>query len=319
MGGGRTSVTLLPDSNKLQMTNWNEWKRSMTRILRMKGLMGYADGSVKRPARSRSLLIHITSTPGTPTRTSQLTLSVSLNPFDAQRATTQSTGKLLGVSPNPSSSQAKPLPHVPVLDEEEWDCLDAAAVSNITLNIKNQTIQSKFGDNASASEIWGSLCARFERTSGVLALQAQNRLNAHKYVDGHDLQSHLDTMSKSWQEALAVGVKIQDDEFCHILQSSLPPSWALFVVTLITVDDPVILETSLLTFADLKGPSSKSISPTSSTALISTAVTGSVCTNCGRSNRASDRCYRKGGGPNIRHHLGGGNGSRLSSFGVHLG
>lgn len=92
-----------------------------------------------------------------------------------------------------------------------------AASTHIRLNIKNWIILLKFRDGMSAAEIWTSLCARFERTNGILALQAQNKLNACKYTDGHDLQSHLDTMSKLWEEVLSVGVRVEEDEFCHIL------------------------------------------------------------------------------------------------------
>jgi len=53
-------------------------------------------------------------------------------------------------------------------------------------------------------------------------------------------------MSKLWQDILVVGVKIEDDDFYHILQSSFPPSWAPLVTTPISVDDPVALESSLL-------------------------------------------------------------------------
>jgi len=64
-------------------------------------------------------------------------------------------------------------------------------------------------------------------------------------------------MSRLWEAALAVGVKIQDNKFCHMLRSSFPPGWALLVATLIAVNDPVTLKTSLLAFADIRGLSSK--------------------------------------------------------------
>jgi hypothetical protein len=293
------SLTRLSDDERLQMTNWIEWKRSMIPILRMKGLWGYVDGSVKPPSRSHlSRIPDTTATPATPTPSAQVTTSSS-NPFvSAQpQAATQSTGGLLGLT----KSDKKPLPYPPTssTSEEEWTRLDAAASTHITLNIKNRTILSKFRSGMSAAEIWASLCTRFERTNGFIALQARNKLNGCKYMDGRDLQSHLDTMSALWQDALAVGVEIGDDEFCHILRSSLPPSWAILVATLISVNNPILLESSLLAYADLQGRSSKPTPSSSPAALLSstaTTATTAQCTNCGKDNHTFDRCYRKGGG-----------------------
>ena len=190
----------------------------------------------------------------------------------------------------------KPLPPTP--EEEEWRRLDASAAAHITLNIKSEAILAKFRRGMSAHEIWSSLCTRFERTSGALVLQARNQLAACKYLDGQDIQSHIDDMSRLWEAALAVGVKIEDEEYCHILRSSFPPSWAFLLTTLITVNDPAALEASLLAFADFGGPKSKpaSSSSSSSTALLSSSSVTVKCTNCGKSNHTFDRCFRKGGG-----------------------
>lgn len=98
-------------------------------------------------------------------------------------------------------------------------------------------------------------------------------------------------MSRLWQEALAVGVNVEDAEFCHILRSSFPSSWAILIATLVAVEGPVSLEASLLAFVDLRGTPSKPTAATSSTAL-STAK----CTNCGRNNHTFEKCFRKGGG-----------------------
>ena len=300
------SLTLLPDSEKLQTANWNEWKRALTAILRMKGLMGFVDGSVGTPRISRPLpqtpnaQTPETPTPAAPDITSNSNpfapVASTSNPFDvSQNTPAQSTGQILGVSPSQGQSQTKPLPSIPQthFSPDEWSCLDASASAHITLNIKNQTILSKFKDGATAREIWSSLHARFERTNGILALKARNRLSECKYTDGKDVQSHLDSMSKLWQEALAVGVRIEDTEFCHILRSSFPPSWAILIATLVPVEDPISLEASLLAFADLRGTPSRPTAPTSSTALLSSTT---KCTNCGKDNHTFEKCFRKGGG-----------------------
>jgi len=303
-GGGAISLTLLPDSEKLDTKNWNKWKRTMTSILCMKGLLIYAEGNVRPPLKPRPLPIPITATPATPTPatptpTVQIAVTTS-NPFivaPQQQQPTQSTGGVFGLTPSHGSSHAKPLPTLPTLEEEERRRLDAAAVAHITLNIKSEAISSKFRCGMSAHEIWSSLCTRFERTNGALALQAQNWLTACRYTDGQDIQSHIDDISRLWEEALAVGVKIGDEEYCHILRSSFPPSWAFLLMTLITINDPVVLEASLLAFADLGGPRPKPVvSSSSSTALLSSSSVAVKCTNCGRRNHTFDRCFRKGGG-----------------------
>ena len=217
-----------------------------------------------------------------------------LNPFNNQHAAGPSTGSILGVTP-----VKKDLPCLLVIltpQDEEWSCLDTSAAAHITLNIKNITIRAKFRHDATAAEIWSSLCTHFERTNGFLALQAHHCLNSCRYTNGHDLQLHLDNMTQLWQNALAVGVGIPDGEYCHILRSSFPPNWALLITTLIMVTNPVILESSLLAYADIwgqSGHSSRPALPTSSTALMSSTI---VCTNCGKGNHTFEKCYRKGGG-----------------------
>ena len=261
--------------------------RSISATLRMKGLMGYADGSIRPPSKSWSLQSQGTATPETPTPTS------TSNPFDlpsdSQQALVQSTGAAYGIT-----SDEGPLPHLPIMStvqEEEWSRLDAAAAAHITLNIKSQVIRMKFQGGAPAVEIWSSLCARFEGMNGVLALLARNRLNGCKYTDGHDLQSHLDDMTMLWENTLTAGAKIQ--EFCHILRSSFPPSWAPLVATLFTLDDPIVLESSLLAFADMWGQRLTPGSPTVSTIPVPSF---SGCTNCGKGNYPFYTCYRKGEG-----------------------
>ena len=168
------SLTFLPDADKLQTSNWNQWKQTMISILHMKGLMGYADGNIRPPPRSYPLQTSITATPVTPTPVTlpsianpfapaRVTSSTS-NPFDtSQQAPAQSTGKILEISPehpgpSATSSHAKPLPRIPLQQEDEWSQLDAAAATHITLNIRNQAILSKFREGTSAHEIWSSLC-----------------------------------------------------------------------------------------------------------------------------------------------------------------
>lgn len=293
-GGGSMSLTILPDSDKLQTTNWNEWKRTMSSILRMKGLMGYADGSIKPPSKPLPRPPLPTTSPETPTPSAPGT-APSSNPF------------AISISPS-STSTEHPLSSISAAPNhntqlEEWRRLDAAAAAHITLNIKNQMIASKFRDGALAHEVWRLLHARFERTNGILALQARNKLNGCKFIGNQSVQQHLDMMSKLWEEALAVGVHIEDDEFCHIVRSSFPPDWAIFVATLLDIGDPIALEASLLAYADLRGPL-PSLSQSSHSAALFSSTTFSQsqpnpttrCTNCGKSNHMFDRCYRKGGG-----------------------
>ena len=248
----------------------------------MKGLMGYADGSILPPSESRSLQSQGTATPETSTL-APTSNPFDLTPYDSQRTLTQSTGAVHGITSDEEPWPYLQMASLPTGQEEEWSCLDAAAAAQITLIIKSQLIQMKFLGTAPAAEIWSSLCARFERTSDIIALQARNRLNGCKYTDGHDLQSHLDKMTMSWEDASAAGAKIPDDEFCHILRASFPPRWAPLLATLFTVGDPIFLESSLLAFAGTWGQPPKPRSPTSSTIPASSFAR---CTNCGKGGGA---------------------------------
>ena len=91
-----------------------------------------------------------------------------------------------------------------------------ATAAHIILDIKSRIIRSKFRD-VSAAEIWSPLCICFGKTNGFLALWARNQPSSCKYIDRHDLQSHLDNMSELWGDAVAAGVEIGDEKFCHIL------------------------------------------------------------------------------------------------------
>jgi hypothetical protein len=46
---GASTLMMFPETEKLTATNWYRWKGMMISILRMKGLLGYVEGTVLMP------------------------------------------------------------------------------------------------------------------------------------------------------------------------------------------------------------------------------------------------------------------------------
>jgi hypothetical protein len=50
---GALTLMMLPEAEKLTAVNWYRWKGTMISILRMKGLLGYVEGTVPIPIERR--------------------------------------------------------------------------------------------------------------------------------------------------------------------------------------------------------------------------------------------------------------------------
>ena len=152
-----TTLTMLPESEKLTSANWHQWRGTMVSILRMKGLLGYVDGTIPIPLRSRlrplpPLPIHTTDgsddgfpntfeqkgpvdaadiVPDADVKFPQIPPSASLNPFDKLRFSTQA---------EPPSSSRKAGSLSSLTPFQTWVRGDGAAATHLRVNIKNTTI-----------------------------------------------------------------------------------------------------------------------------------------------------------------------------------
>jgi gag-polypeptide of LTR copia-type len=149
-------------------------------------------------------------------------------------------------------------------------------------------------DNTHTCTIWNMLCARFERTNGVMVLHAHSNLVGCRYKNRQDLREHLDKMSTLWGNANAVGADIRDHKYCHILHRSLPINWGPFVGTLFGHEDPVELEGHLLSYHDWYVAHASTAPVTSAWALL--ADSSIICNNCWKVSHTRDQCWAPGGG-----------------------
>src|ERR1700723_77412 len=142
-----TTLIMLPELEKLTSANWHQWRGTMVSILRMKGLLGYVDGTI--PILSQSC-----SKPLPPHPIPTFPMSNSLNPFNKQ----------------PTSST--PIYKTDITAYQTWIQNDGAAAAHLCVNIKNTTVL-RLRDDAPAANIWVVLIARFERSKGMAVLIAR--------------------------------------------------------------------------------------------------------------------------------------------------
>jgi hypothetical protein len=132
----------------------------------------------------------------------------------------------------------------------------------------------------SAAEIWSSLCRGvWEDERGFSLSRARNRLNSCKSMSMVETSGLASTTCPSCVETLwNLGQEsaMKSVGFCRILRSSFPVSWTFFLVTLVTVDDPIVLVSCLLAFADLRGQSSMPALSTSPATLVEDGATNTA-------------------------------------------
>ena len=186
--------TIFTDSKKFDRTNWPTWSDNIRTVAKLKGSIGYLDGTIKDP------------TPNT-TTTTTTTQTISASPLLETPWN----------SPNPSP--------------DEWISQDAWTKALLTFNTKNP-IGLGINTKGTAAEAWESYIAGYEATSDIVRQNAEQELRNLTYSNDNDFPTHLTIMRNKLAHARALGADISDKNFKTIILNSLPRTWDPVVAAL---------------------------------------------------------------------------------------
>jgi hypothetical protein len=164
---------VLPTEEKFDGSNWAEWKELIMSAAKSRGVMGYLEGIIPRPA-----------TPSSMTDPSNI-------PLPAE--------------PTVYWGSKKP-------SQDEWEQRNAYAQGLIALNVKNPVGHGVKLDGT-AAESWKSLTDIQDKVTDVGRLTAGNLLRSIRHIDGSDLDTHFCVLRKAWKKYNDQGGKMDDAEF----------------------------------------------------------------------------------------------------------
>jgi len=150
---------VLPTEEKFDGSNWAEWKESIVSAAKSRGVMGYLEGHIPRPATPPS----------------------SADPAAIPIPTT----------PTVYWGSKKP-------SQDEWEQRNAYAQGLIALNVKNP-VGHGVNLTGTAAESWKSLTDIQDKVSDIGRLTAGNLLRSIRHVEGNDLDAHFCTLRKAWK------------------------------------------------------------------------------------------------------------------------
>ncbi|KAF8801430.1 hypothetical protein BYT27DRAFT_7261972 [Phlegmacium glaucopus] len=169
-----TSTTVkLNWSPLLSTTSQTEWKESIISAAKSRGVMGYLDGTIPRPA----------------------TPSPSTNPSDTP----------LPATPMVYWGSRKP-------SQDEWEQCNAYAQGLITLNVKNP-IGHGVNLEGTAAVSWRLLTDIQDKVTNIGRLTAGNLLRSIHHTKGSDLDAHFCVLQKAWKKYNDQGGRMDDTEF----------------------------------------------------------------------------------------------------------
>jgi hypothetical protein len=142
---------VLPTEEKFDGSNWAEWKELIMSAAKSRGVMGYLDGTIPRPA---------TPSPGT----------------DPNDTPLPATPTVYWGSKRPS--------------QDEWEQRNAYAQGLVSLNVKNP-VGHGVKLTGTAAESWKSLTDIQDKVTDMGRLAAGNVLRSIRYTEGNDLDAHF--------------------------------------------------------------------------------------------------------------------------------
>ena len=270
MSSGMPSLTILSEEQKFNGENLLQWNTNITQLLASKGLLGYVNGKIGKPAQEP------TATPETG-ETATATASV----------------------PTPIYSST------PTLDE--WVFRDQLTRGHITLNCTDSASLGVI-TTGTAKEAWDSIQAEWGKSTDMRQSHAQEALNRTEYVEGTDIQDHiklLRTRKAAVDNLSTEGQAMPDETWRGIIIRSIPPTakWLPVIPSLYTMSTSADIISTLLAHGMIlgRGVGSKVTTGTGNSNTVLAARTVEGCTNpqCKARKRSSHKtsdCYWPGGG-----------------------
>jgi hypothetical protein len=240
----------------------------MIQLLGSKGLLGYIDGRVPKPALPVPATTSTTETEAT--------------------ATTATTT----VTPIYSTT--------PTLDE--WTFRDQLARGHVTLNC---TDVASLGvvTTGTAREAWDSIYAEWRKSTDMRQSHAQEALNRTLYVEGTEIQDHIKLLRtrKAAVDNLSTTV-MTDETWRGIVIRSIPPTpkWLPVIPSLYAMTSSADIVSTLFAHGMIIGRNTTTTPVNSSnTALVARTTEGCMNPKCKAkkcSTHTTENCYWPGGG-----------------------
>ena len=90
--------------------------------------------------------------------------------------------------------------------------------------------------STTAKEAWDTLKSLLEAQGALRIVQAQRKLFRSQCEDNTSIEEHIRTLHGYQEELHSLGQKIDGEEFCIILLTSLPESWNNHIASIDTTD-----------------------------------------------------------------------------------
>ena len=263
---GIPSLTILSEEQKFNGENLMQWKTNMIQLLGSKGLLGYIDGKIPKPASPT-----ITDTTTTTTTT-----------------TTATSTPIYSTTPTP----------------DEWSFRDQLARGHITLNCTDVAALG-VNTTGSSKDAWDSIHSEWGKSTDMRRSHAHEVLNRTKFVEGSNIQDHIKLLRtrKTAVDNLSTGM-MTDEHWRGVIIHSIPPTakWLPVIPSLYSLTTSSDIVSTLLAHGMILGGDKVSTgASSSSTALAAHTVDGPGCgnPNCKAKNRKTHttaNCYWPGGG-----------------------
>ena len=262
---GIPSLTILSEEQKFNGENLMQWKTNMIQLLGSKGLLGYIDGKIPKPA--------------SPTITDTTTTTTT---------TTATSTPIYSTTPTP----------------DEWSFRDQLARGHITLNCTDVAALG-VNTTGSSKDAWDSIHSEWGKSTDMRRSHAHEALNRTKFVEGSNIQDHIKLLRtrKTAVDNLSTGM-MTDEHWRGVIIRSIPltAKWLPVIPSLYSLTTLSDIVSTLLAHGMILGGDKVSTgASSSSTALAAHTVDGPGCgnPNCKAKNRKTHttaNCYWPGGG-----------------------
>jgi hypothetical protein len=249
---------VLSTEDKFDGSNWAEWKETIMSAAKSRGVMGYLEGTIQRPA----------------------TPPISSDPT------------LIPLPTTPTVFWGSKIP-----TQDEWEQRNAYAQGLIALNVKNP-IGHGIKLDGTAAESWKSLTDVQDKVTDIGRLAAGNALRSIRHTDGADIDAHFCSLRKAWKRYNDQGGKMDDTEFRMIILASMPKEWVVYISTLGAYPTSAEVIAQIMAHDSMLARDRPSQGTPGVVKALATTPNRSqlTCSNCKRTGHTHDKCFRPGGG-----------------------